>query len=98
MPVKRRVTKRAINPEREYTIWSALFLTGAEIFPGEMVELGFPPDKQSVTPDEARDAWRRFGARHIAEHPRSGPCWAERELGTPGAVQGPGPLKAEGGG
>jgi hypothetical protein len=80
VPVKRRNAKRLVSAEREYEIWAALFLTGNDYF-GELPELGFSEGKRSVTPDEARDAWRRFGARFIAEDKRTKPCWAERELG-----------------
>jgi hypothetical protein len=82
MPVKRRNAKRLVSAEREYEIWAVLFLGGADYF-GELPELGFPEGKMGVTPDEARDAWRRFGARFNAEEKRTTPCWAERELGNP---------------
>jgi hypothetical protein len=82
MPVKRRNAKRRVSAEREYEIWAVLFLAGVDWF-CELSELGFPADKTGVTPDEARDAWQRFGARFIAEEKRTEPCWAERELGPP---------------
>jgi hypothetical protein len=82
MPVKRRTAKRLVSAEREYEIWAALFLTGGDWF-GELPELGFPQGKRSVTPDEARNAWRVYGPRFLAEEGRSEPCWAERELGQP---------------
>ena len=86
MPVKRRDAKRRIDAEREYALWSELFLCGFDIFRGEMAELGFPPEKHDLTPDEAREPWRRFGARFLAERKRTQPCWAERHLGPPGAA------------
>jgi len=83
MPVKRRTAKRLVNPEREYVIWEALFASGYDFF-GEAEELGLAVDAYRRPPIEAaREAWQRLGARYIAENPRGGPCWAEREFGHP---------------
>lgn len=83
MPVKRRNAKRLVSAEREYQIWAVLFLAGRDFF-DEAKEIGLAVEVDRILPIEAaRNAWRRFGARHIAEEPRGRPCWAERELGPP---------------
>lgn len=80
MPVKRRATKRRVDPEREYEIW-AVVLSGGYDFFNELPELGIAALGRGTMPDDlASDAWQRFGARHLAEH---GEGWAFRHFGPP---------------
>lgn len=82
MPMKRRSDKRRVSPEREYFIWSGLFLTGGDLF-REAHELGLDlPESGAVPLDAAREAWRIHGPRFCAEHPGDKP-WALRKFGEP---------------
>ena len=82
MPVKRRNAKRRVSTEREYFIWSGLFLGGIDFF-GEAHELGLEMSPNGAVPhDAAREAWRIHGTRYLAEHPGDAP-WALREFGEP---------------
>jgi hypothetical protein len=84
--VKRRFDKRRVSPEREFEVWSAVFDTGYDFF-DELPELGFPRQGHGkINPDLAREPWRRFGARWLAEREnerRVRPLWALEEFGEP---------------
>jgi hypothetical protein len=84
VPVKRRHSKRRIDPAHEYAIWAAIFDCGYDFF-GELAEIGVPADEHGRPDLEwAAEAWNRHGERYLAETAdRERPFWAEREFGRP---------------
>ncbi len=87
MPVKRRTSKRRINPAVEYQVWESIFDAGTDFF-DELADIGVASDPYG-TPDNdcARAAWGRHGARYVAEHGRQSGSgrmlWALEQFGQP---------------
>ena len=87
MPVKRRAEKRRLDPAAELAAWSMTFQCGCDYLQ-ELPRIGIQTDGCS-RPDlaVAEDAWRRLGARFLAEpqDPRPTPAWALKQFGDPHA-------------
>ena len=85
MPVKRRTAKRRLDPMAELEAWSCAFQAHYTYF-GELEEIGVETDAYG-RPDRAvaEAAWRRLGARFLAEaaNPHLGAPWALLEFGDP---------------
>lgn len=85
MPIKRRNEKRRVDPVREFEIWDSILTSGIDFF-GELPDLGLAALDAYGTPPlvEARLAWRRFGARILAEGKvKDMAPWALMEFGEP---------------
>lgn len=86
MPVKRRTSKRRIDPETEYRNWQAYLESGCA-FAGELEAIGFPEaENDPALPEAAREAWHRLGARVIAEYqptPSYPRPWGLSQFGEP---------------
>ena len=87
MPVKRRPEKRRLDPATELAAWSLTFQCGTDYLQ-QLPRIGVRTNDYS-RPDLAiaEDAWRRLGARFLAEpqerHPI--PAWALTKFGDPHA-------------
>lgn len=87
MPVKRRTSKRRVDPARDYEVWSSIFDAGIDFF-GELAEIGVPSNEYNKPDAEcACAAWERWGSRYIAEKGREDQrgrqVWALRQFGEP---------------
>ena len=87
MPVKRRATKRRVDPAREYMIWESVLTSGRDFF-HELHELGVTQDEHGPEREPALTAWLTHGPRIVAERdPSLWPAWAEEEFGRPWEVE-----------
>lgn len=85
MPVKRRTAKRRFSTEELFFTWGQVLETGTDYF-SELPALGFKSDRYGKPDrDEAREMWRMFGSRIMAEprDPALKPVWGFREFGDP---------------
>ena len=86
MPVERRADKRRLDPAAELAAWSMVFACGRDHF-HDLPRIGVRTDDHGPDRAAAEDAWRRLGARFLAEpqDPHLTPCWALQEFGEPHA-------------
>jgi hypothetical protein len=86
MPVKRRAAKRRLDLAAELQAWSMVFACGRDYF-NDLPSIGVLTDGSRPDRAAAEDAWRRLGARFLAEpqDPHLTPAWALKEFGEPHA-------------
>lgn len=96
MPVRRRKSKRRVNPATEAEAWACVFQTGHDFF-GEAADLCGVPEPGSVWPPEARAeaqgpwtaaaraAWGRVGRLYLdtLHDPVTRTAWALEQFGEP---------------
>jgi hypothetical protein len=83
MPVKRRVSKRRVDARAELDAWQSTFDAGVT-FDGDLQCVGITGHP---TVDQVAEAWRRLGARFIAERGHrtdtGATHWALEQFGEP---------------
>jgi hypothetical protein len=86
MPVKRRVAKRRLDPERLYRVWAECLTCGFDFFDA-LEEIGLAErELRDPAHPAAREAWALYGPRIIAEsEPDSPSIWALEQFGQPPA-------------
>jgi hypothetical protein len=83
MPVKRRASKRRVDPMAEAWAWATAFHCKHDFF-GDLAEFGLTEDKAILA--AMPDAWRRLGGLFISHNLGDGfggEAWALREFGEP---------------
>lgn len=84
MPVKRRNAKRRISTEQLFQVWQSVLETGYDFF-SELRTIGVQTDQhRQPEREEAREAWRVFGGRVLAERDAGAQDpWGLTEFGDP---------------
>jgi len=90
MPVKKRATKRRLDPVAEAQLWATMFTTGWDFF-GDLKDVGI--DDTDAARTAAPDAWRRLGRNYLNRDMGADyncgtlGSWALREFGEPEECQ-----------
>jgi hypothetical protein len=89
MPVRRRQSKRRLDPAAEVRAWAELFEVGYDFF-GDLEPLGFDgrQDSDRAAREAAPEAWRRLGAAFLAQRELTAKVpWALEQFGMPSEVR-----------
>ncbi len=78
MPVRRRANKRATDG----SAWDEIFVYSFDMLNRARAAGIVLNDKLEPDINEARAAWRRYGAAFLLRHD-GGECWALDEIGKP---------------
>lgn len=82
MPVKRRASKRRVDPRAEVEAWETVFECEYDFF-GDLEPWGFTSDEEKYA--AAPDAWQRLGAMFLEtyDNPDKPIPWALEAFGPP---------------